>query len=226
MAETRSTTAATQEALALLRTASDHHGKEIQEMRTIQEVHTRTMNEMNQQLAILVQRRNGSDQGGLPQSPTNGESRYVNSSTMALSRPVKLEFPRFSGEDPASWVCKANQYFKYYSTPIAEKLMLASFHLEGEALIWFQDSEEVGLFVDWESLIQALHIRFGATAYDDPMETLTRLRQTASVSLYKTQFEMLSNRIKGLSAAHKLSCFLSGLRDEIRLPVRMLNPNP
>ena len=35
---------------------------------------------------------------------------------------------------------------------------------------------------------------------------------------------MLSNRIKGLSATHKLSCFLSGLRDEIRLPVRMLSP--
>ena len=78
--------------------------------------------------------------------------------------------------------------------------------------------------MDWESLIQALHIRFGITAYDDPMETLTRLRQTASVSLYKAQFEVLSNRIKGLSATHKLSCFLSGLRDEIRLPVRMLSP--
>ena len=44
------------------------------------------------------------------------------------------------------------------------------------------------------------------------------------MSLYKAQFEVLSNRIKGLSAAHKLSCFLSGLRDEIRLQVRMLIP--
>ena len=62
MAETRSTTAATQEALASLRTASNHHAKEIQGMRTIQEVHnTRTLNEMNQQLAILVQRRGGFD---------------------------------------------------------------------------------------------------------------------------------------------------------------------
>ena len=81
-----------------------------------------------------MQRRNGSDQGGLPQSPTYGEPRNANSSTMAMSRPVRLEFPRFSGEDPASWVYKANQYFKYYNTPIAEKLMLASFHMESEAL--------------------------------------------------------------------------------------------
>ena len=34
----------------------------------------------------------------------------------------------------------------------------------------------------------------------------------------------LSNKVKGLSPLHRLSCFLSGLRDEIRLPVRMLNP--
>ena len=42
--------------------------------------------------------------------------------------------------------------------------------------------------------------------------------------MYKAQFEVLSNRIKDLSSSHKLSCFLSGLKDEIRLPVRMLNP--
>ena len=35
----------------------------------------------------------------------------------------------------------------------------------------------------------------------------------------------MSNRIKRLSPLHKPSCFLSGLKDEIRLPVRMLNPS-
>jgi len=102
---------------------------------------------INQQLAILVQRRGGSNQGGLPPSLTNGEIRHTNSSSLPLSQPVRLEFPKFSGEDPASWVYKANQYFKYYSTPIIEELMLASFHMEGEALIWFQDSEEAGLLL-------------------------------------------------------------------------------
>ena len=39
---------------------------------------------------------------------------------------------------------------------------------------------------------------------------------------YKSQFEALSNRVKGLSEPHKLSCFLSRQKDEIRLSVRML----
>ena len=38
-------------------------------------------------------------------------------------------------------------------------------------------------------------IRFGSTAYDDPMEAFTRLRQTSTVALYKGEFEALANRI-------------------------------
>lgn len=100
---------------------------------------------------------------------------------------------------------------------------MASYYIEGSALVWFQDVEHS--FDGWESFLKALHTRFGPSAYDDPMECLTKLKQTSIVSNYKTQFENLSNRIKGLSEPHRLSCFLSGLRDEIRLTVRMLNPS-
>ena len=47
MTEMRATTA-TNEAIALLRTTTDHHTKEFQEMRTVQEIHTRTLNDMSQ----------------------------------------------------------------------------------------------------------------------------------------------------------------------------------
>ena len=56
------------------------------------------------------------------------------------------------------------------------------------------------------------------------MKALTRLKQTTTMVSYKGNFEILSNRIKGLFESHKSSCFLSGLNDEIRLPVRMLVP--
>jgi len=56
------------------------------------------------------------------------------------------------------------------------------------------------------------------------MDALTRLRQTSNVISYKGQFEALFNRIRDLSKNHKLSYFLSGLRDEIRLLIKMLNP--
>jgi len=77
---------------------------------------------------------------------------------------------------------------------------------------------------DWDALTQALLERFGSSAYDDPMESLTRLRQQTSVEDYKGKFEILSNRLRDLSEGYKLSCFLSGLKEEIRLPVRMFAP--
>ena len=56
MAETRSTAAmaATNEAISSLRATSDHHGKSIQEIQKSQEIHTRTMNEMNQHLISIL----------------------------------------------------------------------------------------------------------------------------------------------------------------------------
>ena len=72
--------------------------------------------------------------------------------------------------------------------------------------------------------MKALQTYFGVTTYDDPMKALTRLKQTSTAVAYKGNFEILSNRIVGLSESHKLSVFFSGQRDEIRLPIRTLVP--
>ncbi|KAF5477456.1 hypothetical protein F2P56_004096 [Juglans regia] len=141
-----------------------------------------------------------------------------------FARGIKLDFPRFRGGNPSPWIYRANQYFLYHQVPPGQRIFIASFHMDDEALIWFQDASEAGTFLSWEDFIKAVQIRFGSTPYDDPMESLTRLKQVSTVNDYKSEFEILSNRIRGLSEKNKLSCFLSGLRDEIRLPVRMLNP--
>ena len=132
---------ATNEAIASLRATSDHHNKNIQEIQKIQEIHTRTMNEMNQHLMEILQKL-GPDEtrSREPSSPMR------NSSTVSYAKTVKLDFPHFSSDDPASWVYKANQYFGYYKIPAMKKLMVASFHMDQEALVWFQDEEEAGVF--------------------------------------------------------------------------------
>lgn len=139
-------------------------------------------------------------------------------------RSIRIDFPHFDGDNPSGWIFKANQYFEIHQTSPNQKLLLASYHMEGEALIWYQDAWESGQLTSWEVFVRALLLRFCPTAYDDPMEALTRLKQTTTVAAYKSQFESLSNRLRGLSDHHKLSCFLSGLKDEIRLPIRMFYP--
>uniref|UniRef100_A0A2N9J200 Integrase catalytic domain-containing protein n=1 Tax=Fagus sylvatica TaxID=28930 RepID=A0A2N9J200_FAGSY len=87
---------------------------------------------------------------------------------------------------------------------------------------WQQDSEHV--ITCWDEFVRTILLRFGPASYDDPMESLTKLRHTTSVIAYKGQFESISNRIRNLSDMHKLSCFMSGLKDEIRLAVKMQGP--
>jgi hypothetical protein len=56
------------------------------------------------------------------------------------------------------------------------------------------------------------------------MELLTKLKQTHSIAAYKSQFELTSNRVRDLSDMHKLSYFMSDMKDEIRLAVKIQGP--
>ena len=76
-------------------------------------------------------------------SPIGG---VQSNSMLAIPKTVKLEFPRFGGDNPSRWVYKANQFFHLYNTPTNQKICLASYHMEDEALFWFQDAEEAGQF--------------------------------------------------------------------------------
>lgn len=73
-------------------------------------------------------------------------------------------------------------------------------------------------------LIKALLVRFSPSAYKNAMKPLTRSRQTNTVGEYKARFETLSNKLKGLMDTYKCRCFPTGLRDNIRLPIRTFNP--
>lgn len=117
------------------------------------------------------------------------------------------------------------QYFDFHQTlPAHWLLMVSYYHMASDALVWFQDTLGTSQFTSWEAFIRVLLMRFGPIAYDDPMEAFTCLKQTSIVLTYNSQFECLCNSLRGLSDHYKISCFLSGLKDKINLPIRMLNP--
>lgn len=130
----------------------------------------------------------------------------------------------FFRENPNGWLFKANHYFQVYQIPSSLMILTVSFYVEGEALVWFQDAEDSGIFTSWDSFVKALLLRFGDSPYDDPMESMKKLRQMGSVADYKSQFESLSSILREVSYKIKLSCFIGGLKDEIRYPIRLLNP--
>ena len=74
-------------------------------------------------------------------------------------------------------------------------ILMPSCHMDKEALVTIQDAYYASLFVGWEAFVNTWEIRFGPTTYVDPMEVLSRLKQTSNVATYKSQFEALSNKI-------------------------------
>ena len=56
------------------------------------------------------------------------------------------------------------------------------------------------------------------------MGTFTKFRQIGSVEEYQTTFEILSYKINGMSEEFRISTFLSGLKDELRITVTMFKP--
>ena len=111
MTETRSTTILN-ETIASLKSTTDHHN--IQEIYKITNIHTHILNEMSQQLATILQKLNAVDNAKhILESSHIPEGRTCHQLVSSLSRPVKLDFPRFYGEELTSWIYKANQYFKY-----------------------------------------------------------------------------------------------------------------
>ena len=54
----------------------------------------------------------------------------------------------------------------------------------------------------------------------EPMADLKSLTQTGSLQEYMKEFDILSNKVT-LTEEYSLSCFLSGLKDKIHIPLRM-----
>jgi hypothetical protein len=123
------------------------------------------------------------------------------------------------------WIQKAQQFFNYGNTANAQTVPISAFHMQGKALTWYNWLMDSGHTGGWEEFVVALKVQFSPSAYDDPIGAFTKLLQTSTIEVYQSEFEMLSNRISGLTEEFRVHTFLSGLKEEIRITVTMLKPN-
>ncbi|GJZ53419.1 transposon ty3-G gag-pol polyprotein [Tanacetum coccineum] len=137
---------------------------------------------------------------------------------------LKLHFPRFSGDDPTAWLYQAEKYFDFQKVSDDDQAHLAALHLEGIALQWHRWFTKLRGPLTWAEFSTALLRRFGPTDFEDPSEALSRLTQTSTVATYVEAFERLSHRVDGLPEVFLLGCFIGGLKDEIRLEVKIKKP--
>lgn len=68
------------------------------------------------------------------------------------------------------------------------KVQLASFHLDREALQWFQWRNCLTNFPRWPDFVKIFCREFGPSEFEDFLEALVQLKQTGLVRDYITEF--------------------------------------
>ena len=140
----------------------------------------------------------------------------------------KLPFPRFDGTNPTIWKSKCLDYFSLYDVPDAMKATFASLHIEDNAAKWLQVYKRQYGLADWQSFIDVVVEKFGASDYRDAMEELLDLTQTSTVEQYATAFENLKYEIcmhnEGFGELFFVSQFVKGLKYEIGAVVQSQLP--
>ncbi|KAL5555888.1 hypothetical protein UlMin_038124 [Ulmus minor] len=136
----------------------------------------------------------------------------------------KLKLPLFEGENPHGWIFRAERYFAYRGVEETEKITVATICLEGKALSWYLWADAKTPFQSWPGFRAALLARFSHLGDEDPTEQLLALRQEGSVADFRNQFEMLAASLPQLLESVFKSTFMNGLREEIRVELRLLRP--
>lgn len=158
--------------------------------------------------------------------PNYGHQDYGQNPTEQVRSPfLKMDFPRFmEGDDPLGWVYKAEHYFEFFNIEDSKKVKMVSFHMEGEALQWFQWEKCLTNYSTWEDFIKILCQKFGPSEFEDSTENLVKLQQTGTLRDYILDFCRLCNRTKDISLTLLKSCFIGGLKAEFRHDVKLLKP--
>lgn len=130
-----------------------------------------------------------------------GDDRFRSSSSYhnASAKHIKLDFPKFSGVEPMTWIFRAEQYFAYYNTLDWQRVIVASVNFEVDVVPWFQLLQRSHVITDWPSLIKAIEEEYGPLVYEKPRVRLFKLSQSGSAEEYCREFMALANRTEGVT---------------------------
>nr|KYP64598.1 Transposon Ty3-G Gag-Pol polyprotein [Cajanus cajan] len=112
----------------------------------------------------------------------------------------------------------------FYQVPWEQRVPMAAFYMQGEALSWFKWMFHNHQLGDWHSFARALEIRFGPSSYENHQAELLKLRQTGSVVDFQTHFEKLCNRVVGILPEVLKNCFISGVLPDIQNEMALFQP--
>lgn len=74
--------------------------------------------------------------------PTAYDASFSSIFVESQARQSNLDFPRFNGEYPRTWLWMCERYFRMNPMNEQEKVFMASLHLDGNVEDWYNDCIE------------------------------------------------------------------------------------
>lgn len=120
-----------------------------------------------------------------------------------------LDFSHSDVVHPTNWILKAQLFFSFLSnTTKTTNCILPLSTWRESHLSWHNWLIEYNFGTNWDDFLISLRTRFGPLAYEDPVESFTKLRHTGRVEAYRTNFEILSYKITGISEEFRIRVVL------------------
>lgn len=153
----------------------------------------------------------GGGSGGSGQGPGNWRYR-------------KLDMPIFDGTDPDGWILRVERYFEFYGLIESEMLESVAVALEGDALRWYQWEQNRHPIRLWSDLKKFMLRQFRPIAGGSLYEQWLATTQVSTVNDYKRRFIETAAPLDRIAENILMGQFINGLKEEIRVEVRLLNP--
>ncbi|XP_019252795.1 PREDICTED: uncharacterized protein LOC109231599 [Nicotiana attenuata] len=109
-------------------------------------------------------------------------------------KPASVEIGRFHGENPEAWIFQEDRYFDLYKIAENQRLTIASFYLDSDALEWYRWLFRNKQLVDWEYFAAKVRTRYYQKGLEFAEGRLAKLRQTTTVYDFQARFETLANK--------------------------------
>ncbi|XP_063935341.1 transposon Tf2-1 polyprotein isoform X1 [Daucus carota subsp. sativus] len=136
----------------------------------------------------------------------------------------KLDMPIFDGGDPDGWVLRVERYFAFYRLTEEEMLEAVAVALEGDALRWYQWENKRHPIRRWDDLKMFMLRQFRPVSGGSLYEQWLSTAQTTTVQEYRRKFIETASPLERISEDMLLGQFVNGLKEEIKMEVRLLNP--
>jgi hypothetical protein len=146
----------------------------------------------------------------------------------SCSNGIKLDFPRFDGDNPAGWLRQAEKCFALAETTLHKRVKFVEGFLVGKADHWLRSTGINTNSLTWPEFVALINSRFAAETSLKLIDTFRHMEQSSSLPIYIDQFEEVMGKLKiqspMLPDEYFEACFISGRKDHIKVPLRSHSP--